>query len=235
MSQSLKNQIANLQRKLAKVNVSPNNATTASSGASKSKRRKNRRNNSARSSGNIVAPRTFNANPATRNPKGISANGTIRIKKREFLGDVKQGKDLFFTITPQSIPWLSGIDKIFDRHKWHSCVFTWVPSVGTTTDGSIIAGFDWDSFSKAVVSASHVASCMPVRSTPLWQGFTMALPSSKLMSRKWLQSARDVKADEADTCIGYLLYHTSGAPGSDDKSAGQFWIEYDITFTGTTN
>lgn len=238
----LKQQIASLQRRLARVSFNASPSTAASSSvpgaASKSQRRRRRRNRNTRpanSAGRFIAPATRNPNPSrVRNPRGITPSGSIRIRRKEFLGQVKGNTtgtaSSYYSLSPTSFPWLKNLAKSFDRYKWHSCVIYWKPAVATTQAGIFIMGLDWDSQTTATLDMEWVAALTPVSEVPVWQMCQLVAPPSKLMTRKEYFITGDTKADQVDLTPGYLAWSVSSKL---DDVVGHLWVEYDMTLFGT--
>lgn len=241
MSGNLKSQIANLQRKLAKleVNGSSSNSASSNGGAkkSKSRRRRVRRSFNSSNSATYVAPALRNPNPKKiSKQRGAISAGTVRIKKKELFFSVKGQDHSFKSINPFNIPWLSGMAKIFDRYKFHSIKFFWKPAVATTQAGIFMMGVDWDSNTANVTdldkATKTIAATTPCFEVPVWQLGVFTLPSSKLMTRKEYKIPNKENPDSAyDFQPGYLLYMCSAAEGT---ACGHVWIEYDLSMWGTS-
>lgn len=236
---ALKSQIASLQRKLAKLNVgsSGTQANAASSRTPSKRRRMRRSKRSNASAGNpsagYVAPRVQPTNPRTASKEGgvLSPDGTIRIRRTEFVRAITFGSADKITLKTSSFPWLSGLARNFDRIKWHSCQVRYRPSVGTNEGGQLIMGVDWDSNAISTITMEAVSASTPVFETPVWQGGVMALPSSRLMSRKEYVVKPTSSQDTFDGQPGTLMYVVSGTDKT--KEAGHLWVTYDVTLFGT--
>lgn len=132
-----------------------------------------------------------------------------------------------------NFPWLGGLASSWERVVWHSLQISWRPAVGTTTDGIMCYGVDWEpkpgSYS---VSRSAVTSLSPVKDHPVWQATDTQPwrgPTGMLQSRRhYLLTATDLD----DACPGSLLYSVKGAPKTKDNFLGELWIRYDLTFIG---
>lgn len=223
----LKTQIASLQRKLAKCNVSNVNAST--SGRSR-KRRSATNNNSGSSSTRFAAAA---AQPSSRAAIGRSARanalngneGVVRISRTEYIRDVKDGVD-WFNIYPYTFPWLHNLSKSFDTIRWKQITILYRPSVSATTDGTFCIGLDWVS-DKAYTTKAQVLCTTPVRDGPVWQSQTLPLPSSRLMTRKSYKIV-DVPSGDFDDVVGTVVYHNSAG-----KVAGEIWVKYSVELLGT--
>lgn len=228
---SLKQQIAALQRKYAKLTVSPSAAST-SSGTATQRRRKRRGGGSASNAVRYIAPVVRNPVPnQVRRKKGVvPQSGTIRIKRKEFVTEVN--KNILpsgFPLHPESFPWLKNLAKNFDRIVWHGCTIFYKPAVGTNTSGIFLMGIDWGSNKQQTTTNSFVASLTPVLEVPVWQLSSLKLPTNKLMTRKAYELSSSNK-DDNDRLPGYLVW----APIASTTTIGHVWVEYDVTLSGTT-
>lgn len=236
MSGNLKRQIAGLQRKLAKLDgpSATSNNNGGSNGQTPTQRRRNRRRRAGTfagaggagsTSGQVVAPKVQNPNPKGRT---VPLDGSIRIRRRELLASLKLGDSGSKALKVADFPWLKKIAAAYDRVKWHRCILTWRPAVGTTTGGQIIFGPDWDS--NSTTTTVEAISCLtPVYESPLWQGGSLTLPPGRLMTRKEYQVRGDTKTADADLSPAYIVYNVGGKDGD----AGHLWIEYEVTLFGT--
>lgn len=234
MSTGLKQQIAGLQRKLAKLN-GPSNAATSNSGPNapaRGARRRTRRNRSGGGSAGtgspanqVVAPKVQNPNPKGRS---APADGTIRVRRRELLKALKQKDQGAIPLEIADFPWLKKLAAAYDRVRWHGCKLIWRPAVGTAVGGQIIFGPDWDSNSSAT-TVEAISCYTPVYESPLWQGGELVLPPSRLMTRTEYFIRGDSKTPDADLSPAYIVYNLGGNAGD----AGHLWIEYDVTLFGT--
>lgn len=234
---NLKNQIANLQKKLSKlqVNGSNNPSKTPRNNAGPSSRRRTRRRLAALRGGGAVAGSSAGyVASSVQNPintKGFASQGSIRVSRRELHGAVNLGKNGSFLLHPSQLPWLSNIAKSFERITWHSCSLHFRSGTPTTVGGQFMMGVDWDSDATFSGDAVQLISCLtPSYEAPLWQSGVLPLPSSRLMTRK-AYILRGEKTDVADTSPGIVLWN---AGGTGTTEAGHLWIQYSVTLSGTT-
>lgn len=238
MAESLKLQIANLQRKLAKVDLNASNVRSANNNASSSTKSRRKRRNTRnlrdvnfRPNNGYIAPRVQNTNPKAMvgKSKGIPPTGTIRIRRRElFISAMKKDVGQVWLLSATNFPWLKNLAASFDRIKWHSCLLIWRSAVATSTAGQIMMGVDWDSNTKAL-DATKMSTLTPLYEAPVWQSGNLRLPSSRLMTRKEYFIRKNTATDDADTGPGFLCFLSSA------ENAGHLWVEYDVTLFGTTS
>lgn len=195
-----------------------------------------KKNNSSVPAG-IVLP--VNASkPARRRRRAprsdVGTSGSIRVRRCELFQtvtvDTKNNPAYgSVTIVPSSsvMTWLNGVSKSFDRIKWHKCRLYWKSAVGTMTDGLITFGVDFDS-SATINSRASVTALTPVYDGPVWQtGASINIPQNRLSTRNQYSIT---SSDKFDQTFGSLAYYCNG---SDKKSYGDIWIEYDVTLSGT--
>lgn len=206
-----------------------------------------RRRRRARQNVNPQIPAGFSStpNPAPtrrrrgrgRNPQSntLGVEGKVRLKRSEILASVsaKGNAAQAIALLPTStvLTFLNGLSKSFDRILWHSAKVCWKPAVGTTTNGTIAFGVDWN-VSTTTPTKTQVMSLTPVVSVPVWQSTDrspLVLPGHKLMTRREYTIGEVASFDTSPASI--LVYLT----GSEEKvtSYGDLWLEYDVTLSGT--
>lgn len=233
MSAQLKSQIANLQRKLAKVELNGSNQAASSSGAKRERKRRRRAPSGVNSNGvgPYGAPMAQNPNP--RKPGGnLSLNnaGCVTLTRTEFVREVKGGDD-FWSVHSSSVAFLKRLAKLFDRIIWKNVVVHWKPGVGTTEAGLMAYGVDWDSTSTANPSKSVVAALTPIAEGPVWQMTNMRLPPGRLMTKKEYRIIENPNTDETFyQQPGLIIYSCSG---DKTKIMGEFWMTYSVELYGT--
>lgn len=226
----LKTEIANLQRRLSRIAVNGGNNNSPNS-RPRRRRPVRRANQSMAVVAPAIQPPVARAGPSrSRRGKAVSANdGSIRISRGEFLDVVTV--QLVKKLTPDSFPWLSALAKAFDRITWHSCTIQYKPAVGTTTNGIVTYGVDWDSDQGRLLDLKMAQALTPLQTHPVWQCSELRLPPPKLQTRKEykLRAGTD-KTDDFDLAPGDLLVWVEGNQGL----VGQIWVQYDVTLFGTT-
>jgi len=223
MSNSLKTQIAALQRRLSKMEVG------GSASSSKAKPKKKRKVGNGGYA--VVAPRVQRA--VVRS--GASPQGVMEISREELLvAVVATDKSTALVgkhkIHPSGLAWLKTLVGSFETYQWLSVQIYWKPAVGTNTDGLIVYGMDWNG--NAETARDKVQAMTPVSDHPVWQDTRltpMILPSSRLQSRKFYFTTRL----DQDGCPGELGWNCSST-GPANKFYGELWIKYRIRFLGTS-
>lgn len=239
MTARLKKQIAELQRELARIDVSTRPNNTNNNTPSKSTKRRMRRGRPGRNMGAASTASGFGAAqaqkvnprmPLTRVSTAYGA-GAIRVARNEMLTAVKATANK--TLSLHNFPWLIGLAKSFDKVVWHKCELEFKSGAASTTAGLVAYGLDWDHSSSYVMSRQSVLSLTPVNDHPVWQCGKLVLPSSRLMSRS---SYTIAYTDNIEKEFG----HSNCSPGfacwSSTAAAevGELWISYDLTLFGTS-
>lgn len=223
---NLKSQIASMQRRLSKMELGE---TSSIPKPNKSQRRRRRRE---RQTLGVVGPAVQQINP--RGPrrqrnKLLTEEGSIRMTRREYVMDVIGNSTSFFELSPVRLPWLKGLSQIFDRYKWINVVMEYKPAVGTTTDGLLAMGVDWES-KNSTYDRSVIMCLTPLVEMPVWQAGVMPLPKNRLQTRKEYRiHGSQVGEETFDTMPGIGCYSCTGKGGV----KGEIWLHYTIELFGT--
>lgn len=250
MSASRK-QIAQLCRTITQQLSLSNGPTTPSKSRRRARNRRRRKARAARSGRMENIPTGQPGMPSTTGPRRrqtrlTGGEGSLRVARDELLAEVRTGAtrdgtgsvSLTFPIVPiassaaaGTFPWLSGIAASYERIVWHSLSFSWRSAVGTTTDGLVCYGMNWESpNSKVVPTRADVTSLMPVKDHPIWKSTDdcpLVCPVSYLQSRKhYVMRSGDLD----DACPGSLQLAVANGPSG--KTVGEVWVSYDVTLLG---
>lgn len=246
MAEQLKNQIAALQRKLARVTLSnaPNTAAAGSSGASRRRRRRARASlgSSGMSNTTVIANPVQNPNPRAQGRqrrRGASnsimgGEGSIRVARKEFVMEIKGQMVSYFELWPNRLAWLKGIAGNFDRYRWISVDIEYKPAVGTTANGLIAFGPDWDGgATETTYVREDVLAATPVCEVPVWQPAKLALPASKLQTRKEYRLRVQKNWDDVTQFDCFPCFLMVACTGTKDTSVGELWVHYNVEMFGT--
>jgi hypothetical protein len=138
-------------------------------------------------------------------------------------------KDLFFAPGASGLGFLDALAAAFERYQLLELTVEWKPSCGTTRDGAIVIGIDWDP-SDTGSSMAYVQSLEPRIRVPVWQGKQLPLPKGRLMSRRFLlNSASATTAKNPD----YAAFKISaGVTQGTATAVGEVWVRYRIAMHG---
>lgn len=200
----------------------------------KPKRRRRKRRRAARSrrggAQNPPQPAPRRIRPANVLSGTVNSAGEMRIRRTDYLKDVTGAADkqIFSSVLfAGAIPWLKRIADVYAKSIWHSCKLIYKPAVGTTVDGQVVIGIDFDSKTSAK-APGDVYSLSPLVTTPVWCGAEIQIPARQLMSRReYLHHS----VTTGDAGPGHLVIQLPKVA----KTYGTLWIQYDIEFRGTEN
>lgn len=227
-----KNEASNLRGLLNKLSIDG-----SGSGTSKSARRKRKKRAQL---GMQSTPAAYNASIGSsggrkrrRRRGGLvpTADGSVAIRRKEIFCEVKTDSNGKFNQTfdfypdADSLPFLFGLFKMYEKVVFHSVTVTYIPAVGTSTNGLII--FGWDGSGDKVVPGNRaaVAALMPMMDGPVWSSRSIRLTQKQMMSRD-AYSVHNFATEGENP--GSIKIYTSG-----DKSTvyGELWVDYHVSFS----
>lgn len=224
MSGAIKQQIAAMQRKLAKMEVEPK--------TSNKKKKRNRRRAPRRTG--VVAPSTQIVN--SRLKVGNRGGGFTVAKSEPLNMTVKcSGAGVAYTdykdIEINTMKYLHQLAGSFEEYRWNYCRYYWKPMVGTTTNGCIAYGIDYRSkLEGSALTRDSIIALSPSVAHAVWidtQARPIGVPNDQLNTRKWYIIDA---GDQIDQGPGRLCFN---ATSSSTEELGQLWCSYSVTFRGT--
>lgn len=201
------------------------------------------KSSNAKKSKSVGPPVALNAKVKSSPPK-INGSDRIVIKRREFVGSVSNGATTGFALTPASLttpgydinpsistmfPWLSNIAVCYERYRFTSLVFTFVPSQPTTTAGRFYAAVDYDYDDAIATSKAQLMGNLSAVEVPVWQECKLACDPAALnreLPYRYVNStSRTAFVESRTTFAGFLMcaYDTSVA-----NCIMDLWCEYSI-------
>lgn len=231
------------------------NGAVSAPTSSKRRRRRRRRARARAAQGIQNVPSGQPGMPSTTGPRRlptrmVGSEGGLRVSRDELfasLGVDDSGSmsttlpiNPFNTGAVEVFPWLEGIARSYERIVWNRLEFSWRSAVGTTSDGIICYGVNWESPAHETdptkgPTRADVTSLFPVKDHPVWQSTDnspLVLPVSMLQSRKHY-IMRSIDLDDA--CPGSFQVNIQGAPpgtSTKRKTIGEIWVRYDVTLLG---
>lgn len=127
--------------------------------------------------------------------KNVGSDGSIRIKRTEFVGSVTNGSTTGFAVTPVAqqtpgydinpacsilFPWLSVIATRFERFRFNKLRFRLIPSQATSTPGRLYASIDYDFDDAVPVSKTSMMSNRSIAECPVWEQLIVEAAPSQL-------------------------------------------------------
>jgi len=179
-------------------------------------------------------------------PTGNMAEGSMTVSGHEYFIPVQAEELSADTVKGQSvcpgksqIPLLDSMGKIWDRYQILQMEIEFHPSVGTTTDGTITIGVDYDPRLKPN-TFGKVMSLNPLVVGPVWQSQKFIIPRNRLGDRKYTyRSAESTRPDELQT--PFLICYATDARATPDgatppkpipKALGRILVRYRVRFDG---
>lgn len=153
--------------------------------------------------------------------------GTLALDKGAATGVVT------FPFVPgkSGIPVLDKLGAVFERYQVHSCTLHWRTTSGTTRNGAVVVGVDWDP-KDSPGNFQQVAALAPNCRGAVWSEFNLPLPPSKLMSRTWLMTGSGTTdRDEAAFAVSVAVQADATTVAT---TYGDLWVTYKVTLQGPT-
>lgn len=164
---------------------------------------------------------------------GNLGNGAIRVRHREYVRDITGTTN--FTVASiavnpgiaASFPWLSAVASRFERYKFNSLRFDYVPSCSVTTSGTVMAAYDTDATDSAPTSKLQLLAYQNATRSPPWAAWSATLPRVKDFQDRY------VRDGTAPTSTDLKMYdvaalHTATAT-TETTLLGEIYVEYDVT------
>jgi hypothetical protein len=119
---------------------------------------------------------------------------------------------------------------MYETYRVDKMVLHYCPAVGSTVDGMLHVGIDYDP-EDSDGKVQDVVSCSTKVTTQVWKETTLNIPPSRLNKAKWMYTFSPNGYDHRDLgATAKLLYYASG--GATARAVGELWLEYRVTFTG---
>jgi len=175
---------------------------------------------------------------------GLSSSpnqGSTRIKNNEYWSDcvlaVDPAHESFgscsFLPGKSGLQHLDNLAKVFERYILHSATVHFRTRVGTSKDGAIICGIDWDGSSVLPSKLRDVAVKSPSKRSAIWNQFDMPLPSNQLMAIKIRPTASSSVVPSAYSNTAFdLVWAIMHEASKSARTWGEIWLTYDVTFQG---
>lgn len=179
--------------------------------------------------------------PRTQQPRRVAAppnrDGELVIGREELVlsaavpaGEGELNKAIPIKPEGEVLSWLLKLAANFDQIEWQAIRLVWKPAVGTTFNGSLIVGADWNAEATESTRAKAQA-CVPHFDTPIWQRGGMVLPKDRLQSRaRYVLKARE----KVDQSPGVILFAARTSKIAEETFIGDLWMEYRVRLMGPT-
>lgn len=173
----------------------------------------------------------------------MNEGGTrVSIAKYECWGDIlvnsgtgktEKVNEFKFDLTADNAPrFLKLQAKNWGRFTVKDITLHYRPDVGTSQDGAICLGVDWNADNAAPKTVKDTYILSPNRRTTLWQPFDIHLPKDLLNSRKFYPVSSQNDKTEAFDHVPFVAYvgvrHKENTAAA--YSIGELWISWAIEF-----
>lgn len=163
--------------------------------------------------------------------RGGSVTGSITVKHREYITDVTASASTFniraYNINPSDFSiftWLPNISRAFERYRFKSLLFSYVPNCTNNDRGRVILGCDYDATDAAPSDKTELYSYEGTSETSVWSRATLRMRPSG-----WLLTTPPPNAPSPDMkpyYYGQLFVATNGTSYS--GSQGELFVEYEV-------
>jgi hypothetical protein len=197
---------------------------------------------------NLITPAGMTTTVTSDGPVYSSnrTTGDITIEYEELMGVVQvlaSGQALGFTgaTTAASVkqfwPGSSGMSRLdllgsaWEQYKLHAAEVIYRSSVGTSTNGALIMGIDYDPRDAPTTLAGANVLTPRVRTT-VWQSAAVRVDPSRAMKAKWhyCDGPGDPSNETLAAAFGVVVSGNSSATAG--TIMGEVWVRYKSTFTG---
>jgi len=184
----------------------------------------------------------INGNTSSAPIFGMDIDGSIRVRRREFVQDII-GSTAFnstsFSINPglsSTTPWLKGISQNYQEYDLQGYAYTYVPTSGesvssaNTALGTVVMATQYNAYAAAFTSkqdmeaTQYTDSVIPSRSAI--HGIECAKTSTVLPNKFVRTGAVPAGADTNFYDMGVFTIATVGMQGS--YTVGELWVSYDV-------
>lgn len=176
-----------------------------------------------------VRPSSTRSRRRTRLPPG-----TVIVRYRELLAAVDQGTTRFLFVPGSSgLAHLDARGAMYEMYRLRGPVkIQYKAAVGTTTNGEILMGVDYDA-KDYVNTYQGTAALSPKAMAPVWRDATLTVPQGRAMKQKWLVTATDMNTAGTGTPANYrsdAIAFAYQVTSTGTASTGSIWVEYNVEF-----
>lgn len=204
------------------------------------RRRNRRRGNQPRYGGETIERQSLARAGGRAVQGGIGIRKTDRIVEREFVatipGSVAYTVQKTLALNPglvNTFTWLSIEAAGWESYRFNKLRFIYYTRKGSTTDGSVIMGPDYDPLDPAPADEAIFTTYQDVKEFAPWMDNVCVELDSQQLNKigrsKFIRSgALPAQAQLADYDSGNFFIATEGM--ADASNVGKLWVEYDVTF-----
>lgn len=182
----------------------------------------------------VVAP-VATSSRLRASPPRISQLGasSVTVSHREYVADLTPSTTLWtllgsHRITPTNsalFPWLVKIARNYERYRFRSLCFDYIPRTSTSAQGSISLMVDFDPVDDPPASKAEFLNSFGAVSGPFWSEQSLQVPSQVLQSRGALfNGSAPAGTDPKTYYLGNLNIGTVGT----SNTVGELYISYSV-------
>jgi hypothetical protein len=134
-----------------------------------------------------------------------------------------------FVVNPQrtaTFPWLSAMATRFEVYKFRKLAFHYKPSTGTSTDGWVALGFDFDYYDEAP-SKSTLLAWKYASKSAAWQNTTLDISNDARLS---IAKYANYSATSGDARLDMLGNLWVLADSTSSGTLGELFVSYEVEF-----
>lgn len=180
-------------------------------------------------------PSAYGTVDRTNGPiKSMDAKGNLRIKNREYIGDILSTDSAFlihhtYNLNPtvaSTFPWLASVAGSFQKFCFESLCFEYQTQSGTSTTGNIMMIPQYDVSDIPPASKSDALTFVDSVRGPAWQESCCVLPRSRLCGLSSYFTEIDV--DDVKMSIPGKVHIATSNCSDSGPLTGEIWVSYDV-------
>lgn len=223
----------------------PKSVTKASASNNGAKGRKQKQKNPSKE-GVQSAPAARGVRARTSVPQVSGAGGVVRVTHREFVGSVTNGSVTGFALTAVSastpgydlnpassimFPWLANVATSFERYRFNSMSFKFVPSSPTSTAGRFYAAVDYDYDDPVPLTKQGLMTNASAIEVPVWMEAVLSTRSNELhRDQPFKYVSTQTRNNFVEPRTAYCGYLMCAFDTPTVNLLYDIWVEYTVEF-----
>ena len=159
--------------------------------------------------------------------RGIITNGELVLTDEErWSTSIGEGlTNLTFTPGESQLLRLDNLASNYDLYRVEAVQILYKPNVGTTVNGAVLLGADYDAF-RVPSTQDDVLALAPVMRVPVWEEGCFTPFLDRINKQKWLYTS-NVEAGDVRLKTGFVLSIWNTGPAA----AGDIYVKYRVRFS----
>lgn len=135
-----------------------------------------------------------------------------------------------------TFPWLSNIAKLFDKYKFHYLKFIYINNSPTSMAGNVTMGVDFDVTDATPANGTAMTNLSKFCSFAPWKQEELVIPVNRPGNNQWLYTIYGDIPTGTDAKTYYLgkFFVSSEGIESSSKTLGYLCVEYDVELLDKT-